>query len=68
MRYLAIDLGDKRTGLAVGDDELKTEEYKTQPARLRDKEFIDGRVRDILATDTCENWMTKLREARPTIW
>ena len=23
MRYLAIDLGDKRTGLAVGDDELK---------------------------------------------
>ncbi len=22
MRYLAIDLGDKRTGLAVGDDEL----------------------------------------------
>ncbi len=23
MRYLAIDLGDKRTGIAVGDDELK---------------------------------------------
>jgi putative Holliday junction resolvase len=23
MRYLAVDLGDKRTGLAVGDDELK---------------------------------------------
>ena len=22
MRYLAVDLGDKRTGLAVGDDEL----------------------------------------------
>lgn len=24
MRYLAIDLGDKRTGLAVGDDEFGT--------------------------------------------
>ena len=48
----------------LGDDDLKTEEYKTQPARLRDKDFIDGRVRDILATDTCENWMAKLREAR----
>ncbi|MBL8745492.1 MAG: Holliday junction resolvase RuvX [Phycisphaerae bacterium] len=23
MRYLALDLGDKRTGLAVGDDELR---------------------------------------------
>ena len=23
MRYLAIDLGDKRTGVAVGDDELR---------------------------------------------
>ena len=23
MRYLAVDLGDKRTGLAVGDDELR---------------------------------------------
>jgi|JYMV01.1.fsa_nt_gi putative Holliday junction resolvase len=23
MRYLAVDLGDRRTGLAIGDDELK---------------------------------------------
>ena len=23
MRFLAVDLGDKRTGLAIGDDELK---------------------------------------------
>jgi len=23
MRYLAIDLGDKRTGIAIGDDELR---------------------------------------------
>ena len=23
MRYLAVDLGDKRTGIAVGDDELR---------------------------------------------
>ena len=23
MRYLAVDLGDKRTGLAIGDDELR---------------------------------------------
>ncbi|MBT6282096.1 MAG: RuvX/YqgF family protein, partial [Phycisphaerae bacterium] len=23
MRFLAIDLGDKRTGIAVGDDELR---------------------------------------------
>ena len=23
MRYLAVDLGDKRTGIAIGDDELQ---------------------------------------------
>jgi putative Holliday junction resolvase len=41
MRYLAIDLGDKRTGLAVGDDEFGT--VTPLPARHQpiDEALID---------------------------
>ncbi len=48
----------------LGDKDLQKEEYKTQPPRLRDKAFIDGRVRELLAKETCEHWMKKLRAAR----
>ncbi|MSO64873.1 MAG: CoA transferase [Alphaproteobacteria bacterium] len=48
----------------LGDRDLIKPEYATQPARFKDKEFINGRVAKILATDTAEVWMEKLRAAR----
>jgi putative Holliday junction resolvase len=38
MRYLAIDLGDKRTGLAVGDDEVGI----ASPLRVIEKPITPG--------------------------
>lgn len=45
-------------------EELKREEYATQPARLRDKAFIDRTLSGIFQGDTSENWLRKLREKR----
>jgi len=48
----------------VDCEELRREEYQTQPARLRDKEFIDRTLDAIFQQDTSENWLQKLREKR----
>ncbi len=48
----------------VDCEELRCEEYKTQPARLRDKEFIDRTLDAIFRQDSSENWLRKLREKR----
>lgn len=39
-------------------------EYDTQPARLRDKAFIDGQLGEIFATGTQAHWLAKLDAAR----
>jgi putative Holliday junction resolvase len=44
MRYLAVDLGDKRTGIAVGDDELKM----AQPVCVLDIPIGDQLVEGII--------------------
>jgi len=44
MRYLAIDLGDKRTGLAVGDDELRM----AQPVCVLEIAIGDVLIRKII--------------------
>lgn len=44
MRYLAIDLGDKRTGLAVGDEEVRL----ASPLRTIERPMAQ---RDLLLTD-----------------
>ena len=44
--------------------EFDNSEYDTQPARLRDKAFIDGRLGEIFATDTQAHWLAKLDAAR----
>lgn len=48
----------------LGDDELRREEFLTQPARLREKAFIEDRVQRIFETETCEHWMDLLQRAR----
>ena len=48
----------------VDCEELRKEEYKTQPARLRDKAFIDRTLGEVIRTDTSESWLQKLRQKR----
>ena len=48
----------------LGDTELQKPEYDTQPGRWKDRDFIVGRVREILKTETAEHWMEMLRAAR----
>jgi crotonobetainyl-CoA:carnitine CoA-transferase CaiB-like acyl-CoA transferase len=43
---------------------FKDEKYKTQPARLADKELIDGKLNEILATNTSAYWLEKLEAKR----
>ena len=42
MRFLAIDLGDKRTGLAIGDDETKIASPLTVIEIVRGDALIDA--------------------------
>lgn len=39
-------------------------EYDGQPGRLADKVYIDSTLADIFKTDTTDNWLKKLNEAR----
>ncbi len=48
----------------IPDDDLNTEEHKYQPGRLRNKALINGRLNEILATNTQAYWLEKLRAAR----
>ncbi|BCW87641.1 Acetyl-CoA:oxalate CoA-transferase [Alphaproteobacteria bacterium SO-S41] len=48
----------------LGDDALRREEFLTQPARLREKAFIEERVQAAFATQSCEYWMAALQRAR----
>ena len=48
----------------LDDDFLRNEEYKTQPARLRDKKEINGRVQEHFEKEPAEHWLTMLEAAR----
>ena len=48
----------------LGDPELQKPEYDTQPGRWKDRDFIVGRVREIIKTESAEHWLEKLRAAR----
>lgn len=48
----------------VNVPEFANPEYDTQPARLRDKAFIDGRLSEIFATNTQAHWLTQLEAKR----
>lgn len=40
------------------------EKYDTQPGRLEDKDFIDGKLNEVFATNTTDYWLEKLEEKR----
>ncbi|MDP5052882.1 MAG: CoA transferase, partial [Congregibacter sp.] len=48
----------------IDEPAFRDEKYRTQPARLADKEFIDQRLGEILRTQSAEYWLTKLTEKR----
>lgn len=48
----------------LGDDELRREEFLTQPGRLANKDFIEARVQRALEEETCEHWLAALAECR----
>lgn len=47
MRYLAIDLGDKRTGLAIGDDEMRMPTPLKTINQPRGDALLDALIKDI---------------------
>jgi CoA:oxalate CoA-transferase len=48
----------------VNVPEFSNPEYDTQPARLRDKAFIDGKLGEIFATNTQAYWLGQLEAKR----
>ncbi|MDP5071040.1 MAG: CoA transferase [Congregibacter sp.] len=48
----------------IDEPAFRDEKYRTQPARLADKEFIDQRLGEILRTQSSEYWLAKLTEKR----
>jgi len=43
---------------------FRDEKYRTQPGRLADKDFIDGKLNELLKTNTSEYWLRRLEEKR----
>jgi crotonobetainyl-CoA:carnitine CoA-transferase CaiB-like acyl-CoA transferase len=48
----------------VDFEPFRDPKYKTQPGRLADKDFIDGKLNELLATNTSDYWLAKLQEKR----
>jgi crotonobetainyl-CoA:carnitine CoA-transferase CaiB-like acyl-CoA transferase len=48
----------------LGDDELRREEFRTQPGRLAQKAFIEERVQKAFERETCEYWLEALAKCR----
>jgi CoA:oxalate CoA-transferase len=48
----------------VDEPAFRDEKYLTQPGRLADKAFIDGRLAEILSTETSDFWLRRLEEKR----
>ncbi|WOJ93590.1 CoA transferase [Congregibacter variabilis] len=48
----------------IDEPAFRDEKYRTQPARLADKEFIDRRLGEILSTESSEHWLAALTEKR----
>ncbi|MFK7830803.1 MAG: CaiB/BaiF CoA transferase family protein [Congregibacter sp.] len=48
----------------IDEPAFREEKYLTQPARLADKAFIDGRLAEIFSTETSDYWLTRLTDKR----
>lgn len=48
----------------LGVPELRREEYKTRPARYRDRDFINKTIADVLKTQPAEHWLKRMTQER----
>lgn len=48
----------------LGDEELKDPELKAQPVRLKKKDWIESKLKKILLTKSCEDWLELLEAKR----
>jgi crotonobetainyl-CoA:carnitine CoA-transferase CaiB-like acyl-CoA transferase len=48
----------------IDEPAFRDEKYRTQPARLADKAFIDRRLSEILSAESSEYWLARLAEKR----
>lgn len=48
----------------VDFEPFRDEKYLTQPGRLADKDFIDGKLNELLATNSSDYWLARLEEKR----
>jgi crotonobetainyl-CoA:carnitine CoA-transferase CaiB-like acyl-CoA transferase len=48
----------------IDEPAFRDEKYRTQPARLADKAFIDRRLGEILSTESSDYWLTRLADKR----
>jgi crotonobetainyl-CoA:carnitine CoA-transferase CaiB-like acyl-CoA transferase len=48
----------------IDEPAFRDEKYRTQPARLADKAFIDKRLGEILSTESSAYWLAKLEAKR----
>jgi crotonobetainyl-CoA:carnitine CoA-transferase CaiB-like acyl-CoA transferase len=48
----------------LDDDELRRDEFRTQPGRLAHKTFIEERVQTAFERETCEFWLEALARCR----
>lgn len=46
------------------DNDLRSDEFKHQPGRWANRDFINARVQQHFETNTCEYWLEKLKAAR----
>ena len=48
----------------LGDPDLADPKYAGQPARLADKDFINGRLQEHFLRHPCEHWLAQLEQRR----
>ncbi|MBN9263554.1 MAG: CoA transferase [Hyphomicrobium sp.] len=48
----------------LDDPALRDPQFHRQPARLKNRDIINERVKAVLMTETCEYWLDKLAQAR----
>jgi crotonobetainyl-CoA:carnitine CoA-transferase CaiB-like acyl-CoA transferase len=48
----------------LDDEMLKRPEFATQPGRLANRQFINARLQDVFAKESCDYWLEKLARAR----
>ena len=48
----------------LGAPELRKEEFKTQAGRYAGRQFINAKIQEILAANTCEHWLEFLGQVR----